>query len=143
MFNLNLTGVAVMAPGDKDTRLFEQRLMRRREDLRRYIHDALIASRREEYIELAGSVHDAGDESVAELLAGMRLSTVNREVTELLDIEAALRRIAAGVYGKCTDCGNAIGRDRLDAYPTAKRCLRCQTAHETRKRGGRDATPSL
>lgn len=132
-----------MVPGDKDTGQFEQRLMKRRMDLHRHIHDALIASKREEYIELAGSVHDAGDESVAELLTGMRLSTVDREVTELLDVETALRRLAAGVYGKCTDCGDVIGRDRLDAYPTAKRCLRCQTAHETRKRGGRDVTPSL
>lgn len=131
------------APGDKDTKQFKQRLVKQREDLHQHIHDALIASQREEYIELAGSVHDAGDESVAELLTGMRLSTVDREVTELQDVEAALSRIAGSVYGKCIDCGDAIDRDRLDAYPTAKRCLRCQTMHETRKRGGRDATPSL
>lgn len=127
----------------EDIELFEQRLAKRREELRWLIHDALIASKREDYVELAGSVHDAGEESVAELLADMRLSTLDREVGELRDVEAALARIADGVYGKCTDCGDAIGRERLDAYPTAKRCLRCQTVYETRKRGGRDATPSL
>lgn len=127
----------------EDIELFEQRLAKRREELRWLIHDALIASKREDYVELAGSVHDAGEESVAELLADMRLSTLDREVGELRDVEAALVRIADGVYGKCTDCGDAIGRERLDAYPTAKRCLRCQTVYETRKRGGRDATPSL
>ncbi|HLD14766.1 MAG TPA: TraR/DksA family transcriptional regulator [Burkholderiales bacterium] len=140
---MNLTGVAMTAPGDKDTRQFEQRLVERREDLRRHIHDALIASQREEYIELAGSVHDVGDESVAELLTGMRLSTVDREVTELQDVEAALERIKHGSFGKCSDCGDTIDRERLTAYPTAKRCLTCQTRYETQKRGGRDATPSL
>lgn len=131
------------ALSDNDITQFEQRLTKRREELRWLIHDALIASKREDYIELAGSVHDAGEESVAELLADMSLATLDREVDELRDVEAALARIAGGTYGQCTDCGDDIGRARLDAYPTAKRCLRCQNAYETRKRGGRDATPSL
>ncbi len=128
---------------DTDIDRFRERLNKRREELRWLIHDALIASKRQDYIEIAGSVHDAGEESVAELLADMSLSTLDREVDELRDVEAALARVADGVYGKCTDCGDDIGRERLDAYPTAKRCLTCQTKYETDKRGGRDATPSL
>ncbi len=128
---------------DADIDHFRERLNRRREELRWLIHDALIASKREDYIELAGSVHDAGEESVAELLADMSLSTLDREVEELKDVESALQRIADGVYGRCTDCGDAIDGARLNAYLTAKRCQPCQTRYETRKRGGRDATPSL
>jgi len=131
------------ARSNKDFDLFKQRLMQRREQLRQIVHDALIASRREDYIELAGSVHDAGEESVAELLADMSLSALDREIEELRDVEAALTRVAARTYGTCTDCGDDIGRERLDAYLTAKRCLTCQTKYETDKRGGRDATPSL
>lgn len=127
----------------EDLQCFERRLAKRREELRRQIHDALMASRREDYIELAGSVHDAGEEAVAELLADMSLSALDREIGELKDVEAALARIAARTYGTCTDCGDDIGRERLDAYPTAKRCLTCQTKHEAQRRGGRDATPSL
>jgi len=132
-----------MALQTEDLERFERRLAKRREELRWLIHDALVASKREDYIELAGSVHDAGEESVAELLADMRLSTLDREVDELRDVEAALARIADGAYGRCVVCGDDIGRERLDAYPTAKRCLTCQTKYETDKRGGRDATPSL
>lgn len=131
------------ALSDADLKRFEQRLAKRREELRWLIHDALVASKREDYIELAGSVHDAGEESVAELLADMSLTTLDREVDELRDVKAALHRIAAGAYGRCVVCGDDIGRERLYAYPIAKRCLRCQTAYETKKRGGRDATPSL
>jgi DnaK suppressor protein len=54
------------------------------------------------------------------------------ETAELGDIEAALERIDAGTYGQCTDCGVSISPARLNAYPTAKRCIDCQTVAEQR-----------
>jgi RNA polymerase-binding transcription factor DksA len=44
---------------------------------------------------------------------------------EVLEIEAALARIAEGTYGACEVCGGAIGRDRLRALPEVRRCLAC------------------
>lgn len=41
--------------------------------------------------------------------------------------EAALARIEAGTYGKCTECGNDIPAGRLDARPEAELCLTCQS----------------
>jgi DnaK suppressor protein len=52
------------------------------------------------------------------------------ETAELGDIDAALERIDAGTYGQCTDCGVIIPPARLSAYPTAKRCIDCQTLAE-------------
>ena len=52
------------------------------------------------------------------------------ETAELGDIDAALERIDAGTYGQCTDCGVTIPPARLSAYPTAKRCIDCQTLAE-------------
>ena len=52
------------------------------------------------------------------------------ETAELGDIEAALERIDAGTYDQCTDCGVRIPPARLNAYPTAKRCIDCQTVAE-------------
>jgi DnaK suppressor protein len=52
------------------------------------------------------------------------------ETAELGDIDAALERIDAGTYGQCTDCGVTIPSARLSAYPTAKRCIVCQTRKE-------------
>jgi RNA polymerase-binding transcription factor DksA len=43
----------------------------------------------------------------------------------LADIDAALGRLAAGTYGTCTRCGDAIGAARLAARPAAGRCIRC------------------
>jgi DnaK suppressor protein len=55
------------------------------------------------------------------------------ETAELGDIEAALERMDAGTYGQCTDCGVTIPPARLHAYPTAKRCIDCQTVAEQRR----------
>ena len=52
------------------------------------------------------------------------------ETAELAAIDAALERIAQGQYGQCTDCGVAIPKARLDAYPMALRCVSCQTTAE-------------
>ena len=127
---------------EKQLQDFASRLRDRREELREVIHRELASSTQEDYTELAGMVHDAGDESFAELLRGINLTTRARELDEIRDVEAALERIKNGIYGTCTDCNDSIALDRLNAYPTAKRCINCQSRHENR-RGGRDATPSL
>jgi RNA polymerase-binding protein DksA len=127
---------------EKQMQSFDQRLKKRREELLEIIREELASTQREDYAELAGMVHDAGDESFAELLRGVNLTNRARELEEIQDVEAALERIKNGIYGTCIDCNDSIALDRLNAYPTAKRCINCQSRHENR-RGGRDATPSL
>ncbi len=126
-----------------DVAHFEQRLKQRREELRWSIHDALVRTERSDLSEIAGRVRDAGEESVADAVATMNLTMLDREVDELRDVEAALQRIRDGVYGQCQDCGGEVPRERLEAYPTAKRCVPCQRKHESARFGGRDQTPSL
>jgi RNA polymerase-binding transcription factor DksA len=41
------------------------------------------------------------------------------------DVDAALARLASGTYGHCERCGKTISEARLEAVPTAKRCLDC------------------
>ena len=40
-------------------------------------------------------------------------------------IEDALRRIEAGTYGRCVECGNEISAERLEAEPAAALCTDC------------------
>jgi len=49
-----------------------------------------------------------------------------REEAELIAIDAALKRIADGSFGQCSDCGADIETARLHANPTAMRCVACQ-----------------
>ncbi len=108
------------------------RLRRRFDELRNEIRRELLQSDQEQYLELAGSVADPGDESVADQVADLNLAIIDQHVTEIRTVEAALMRIATGIYGICVDCDEAIDTQRLRAYPAAERCYRCQTNHEQR-----------
>ena len=80
--------------------------------------------------ELSGAAPDAADESVADLIGDLDRAEVARELDELRGIEAAKQRFEEGSYGVCIDCGTDIGYARLHAYPTALRCILCQTRYE-------------
>lgn len=109
---------------------FKRTLQARQSALRVTLHEALLRSDQEQYLQIAGQVHDAEDEALADLLVDVNLAEVTREIQELRDIDAALRRIVMGTYGVCVRCRQAIERERLDAYPTAKRCVTCQRHEE-------------
>ena len=71
-----------------------------------------------------------GDAASATADADFNLAMMSRDIVEVRDIEAALDRMSQGEYGECIDCGEQIGFARLKAYPTAKRCIKCQTRDE-------------
>jgi RNA polymerase-binding protein DksA len=54
-------------------------------------------------------------------LEGLRSATA----VELADIDAAVARVEHGTYGVCIECGRDILLARLDARPTATRCIDC------------------
>jgi RNA polymerase-binding protein DksA len=43
----------------------------------------------------------------------------------LVEVGAALDRVAEGTYGVCETCGAEIGEGRLEARPVARTCIRC------------------
>jgi RNA polymerase-binding protein DksA len=108
----------------------KQSLEKRRQLLLEEIRDELARSGEQHYVDLAGRVTDLGDASVADMLADLGAAMVDRQVIEVRAIEAALNRLASGDYGACVDCGADIPVERLRAYPTAARCISCQSIHE-------------
>jgi RNA polymerase-binding transcription factor DksA len=44
---------------------------------------------------------------------------------QLAQLEAAMRRLADGSYGRCQHCGQPIGAARLAARPAAASCISC------------------
>ncbi len=126
---------------DRQLGEFRRLLKNRYQALREEIRNELLRSDEERYIELAGRVHDPEEEAVADLLVDLNLASIDRHIQELRDIDAALIRIAEGTYGLCIDCEQPIGIERLKAYLTAKRCLRCQEAYEKTHLG--TGSPSL
>ena len=77
--------------------------------------------------------HNEDSDAQVNTARDLEFAINEHETAELGDIEAALERMDAGTYGQCTDCGVNIPSARLNAYPTAKRCIDCQTVAEQRR----------
>lgn len=114
----------------EETAQLKQLLQQRQQQLIEEIRDELARSGEQHYVDLAGRVTDLGDESVADMLADLDAAMVHRQIIEMREIEAALKRLAAANFGVCVDCGADIPLARLKAYPTAERCIDCQSKHE-------------
>ena len=56
----------------------------------------------------------------------------SREGKFLNYLDDALDRINRGTYGFCTECGNLIDKERLEAVPHAHQCVNCKM-----KKGGK------
>jgi DnaK suppressor protein len=60
----------------------------------------------------------------------MSKETGRRRRQNLLQINAALKRIEEDDYGHCQECGENIAPARLEADPTALLCIACASAKE-------------
>lgn len=105
-------------------------------DLRAQLHHADDPDK----VALLNHLEEVGDWAEADLLNDIDIAMLDNELTELRDIDAALLRIKAGTYGICTDCGEAIPANRLQAQITAQRCIACQTKVDKRHGLGNNAT---
>ena len=54
------------------------------------------------------------------------LNSLNDEAkATVMQIDKALLRIKDGYFGACTECGEQINNQRLDAVPYAEFCIKC------------------
>lgn len=118
-----------------------QRLDALDRQLRNDIRATLLQSGDQTYIDLAGLVHDLGDEAAANQLIEIDDALIERHVQELRGIEAARQRLADGSIDRCIQCGDDIGYQRLLVYPVALRCIVCQAQHE--KTHAHEGTPRM
>jgi DnaK suppressor protein len=120
---------------------FKNRLRDRATQLREEVQRARERSKQETPANIADRARDSEDDSFADLIVHTNLAEMDRDVDELRMIDSALQRISAGTYGECADCGQPIATARLEAEPTAQRCVTCQELYE--KTHASSPTPSL
>ncbi|HZE61118.1 MAG TPA: TraR/DksA family transcriptional regulator [Burkholderiales bacterium] len=130
-----------MALTPNQTEKLQHLIDKRRNALLAELREDAARSRDHPYAEHAGPAPDAGDESVATLIADLEQADVTRDLGEFRALEAARERIREGGYGICIDCGSDVGFERLKAFPAALRCVQCQERHE--KTFGGEQKPSL
>jgi len=63
--------------------------------------------------------------SVDQAQQDVSLALLENERQLLDQITAALRRIDAGTFGHCENCGREIARERLEALPYTPYCIEC------------------
>jgi DnaK suppressor protein len=105
------------------------------EEERRRVVDAI------EYLhkENPGSIEDETEDQTQDTLADTATATLDREIDYTLEensehvleaIDAALKRIEDGTYGRCVNCGKPIAEERLAAIPWATHCIDCKRLEE-------------
>ncbi len=110
---------------------FQQLLERREAELRALLAEESARDQAEAQAREPGeAVTDFKDLADAETSTAVHEMQHTHAVQELEAVQAALLRLARGQYGLCLACGEPIELRRLEALPTALRCIRCQSLAE-------------
>ncbi len=62
----------------------------------------------------------------------IELGQAEKKRNQIGEIDAALERCQTGQYGICENGYHAISRERLQAIPWTRRCLKCKAVSESR-----------
>ncbi|GBD84692.1 general stress protein 16O [bacterium BMS3Abin02] len=107
---------------------YRRRLEKDRQGLRQTIDDHLQDLEEARLAQAAGerSADPASTETgSAATVFEAELSLVRNTRELLAQVEDALRRLDAGTYGICVDCGKRIPAARLTALPYTTLCVEC------------------
>ena len=111
-----------------------------------HFHDLLQSWKRQLIQEVERTVHhmqddaanfpDPSDRASQEEGFTMELRTRDRERKLIKKIDESLLLIVNEEYGFCQSCGIEIGVRRLEARPTATKCIDCKTLDEIKEKQG-------
>jgi RNA polymerase-binding protein DksA len=127
-------GDLAVRPGEDPWTTQEARAELQAEETR--LRDEITSSERA----LAGLMRDSGD-GAGDDQADTGAKNITREhelalaanAREMLtQTEHALERLDAGTYGLCENCGDPIGKARMQAFPRATLCVECKQKQERR-----------
>ena len=79
-----------------------------------------------------GAGDDQADAGAKTFEREHEMSLVYNARDMVLQTERALERIDTKTYGRCEDCGNPIGKARLQVFPRATLCMLCKQKEERR-----------
>lgn len=110
--------------------VLEALLHEREKQLDAEIAGARESTRQHEDARGGHEVIDRKAEATDDAAAEVADAELERDLQELGAVQNALRRLVAGLYGRCIDCEESIALPRLMAQPSATRCTRCQAGYE-------------
>jgi len=119
-----------------DTRHFRSILTEERQrvvDAITYLHEETPGSLEDETEEIFGTNDNhLGDAASGTLDREIDYSLEENSEQVLAQIDEALKRIDDGTFGVCSNCGQQIAEERLEARPWATLCIDCKRKEERR-----------
>ena len=79
-----------------------------------------------------GAGDDQADAGTKTFEREHEMSLVYNARDMVLQTERALERIENKTYGRCEECGNSVGKERLQVFPRATLCMSCKQKEERR-----------
>ncbi|MDR7321564.1 MULTISPECIES: TraR/DksA family transcriptional regulator [Catenuloplanes] len=127
------TAPAKSARSAAETEKIRAALAGRRDELRHEYDQTLIeiaGLQRERLGDSAGD--DQADTGTKTFEREQEITLANNLLERINQVERALERLDEGHYGWCERCGNPIPVERLAAFPSATRCVKCKQLEERR-----------
>ena len=117
-----------------DAAMVRERLFAERDRLQNDIFDLTQGSGAVLPVDSASDTHgmasDQADDADAVSDAERNQAIVRNSQALLVQVNEALTRLDAGIYGICVNCGKEIAPRRLEALPYVTLCIDCQAAAE-------------
>ncbi len=120
---------------DQEIQYYRKRLMEERKkvmDELEWVEDNYIgSSQRDSSGEVSGQATHPADMGTDSIERDKAYIIGDTRGEALEDIDEALDKLGKDTFGMCESCGRAIVKERLEAVPQAKLCLKCKTEEET------------
>ena len=91
---------------------------------------SLSDTEEQEFQQEEPEIGDEADIATRSVEKELLFDITDSEKQNLDGIEAALRKIEKGVFGRCESCQKTIPRLRLEVMPWARYCIQCQVRNE-------------
>ena len=111
---------------EKDLNEFQNKLLDRRVQIEKNLRGTTLELEEMRELEL----NDEGDFAAASAETIIDSAILIQQRKELNEIELALDKIKAGVFGICEMCEEPIGRKRLEVKNFARFCITCREITE-------------
>jgi len=106
---------------------FREILSQKQEELSDIVHRK---KEEQEFQQEEPEIGDEADIATRSVEKELLFDITDSEKQNLDGIEAALRKIEKGVFGRCESCQKTIPRLRLEVMPWARYCIHCQSRNE-------------
>jgi DnaK suppressor protein len=103
---------------------FEKKLLEMKKSIEKVLAD------KKEFDLVENEIGDQIDEAGQSLDKEVIFEQSDNERKILNEINAALRKLKNGTYGKCEQCGIEIENKRLKAIPYSRYCIKCQIKND-------------